>query len=72
LERRTGKQPTRNESSQEVVDKPFELIGLNDPVWVEKQRLRRIYESLMVYERTGSSFLFRWAQNELMHIVRDT
>jgi hypothetical protein len=70
--RRIKQQPTRDEPSQESIDKPFGLIGLNDPLWVEKQRLRRIYQSLITFEHTHSAFLLRWAQDELMHIIRDT
>lgn len=53
-------------------EKPWGLIGLENPVWVEKQRLRRVYESLIIYEKTKSDFLLCWAQAELMKIVRDT
>lgn len=70
--RRPKKQPTRDEQSQETIEKPFALIGLEDPVWVEKQRLRRIYEGLCIFERTRSQFLLNWSMYELMKIVRDT
>lgn len=52
-------------------EKPFDLIGMEDPVWVEKQRLRRVYEGLMIFEHTRSQFLLEWAMYELMKIVRD-
>jgi len=72
LVRRIKQQPKRDEPSKESIEKPFALIGLNDPLWVEKQRLRRIYQGLMMFEHSHSAFLLHWAQNELMHIIRDT
>lgn len=56
---------------KEEINKPFGFIGLESPVWVEKQRLRRIYEGLTIYERTKSEFTLHWAQHELMKIIRD-
>lgn len=70
LVRGTGKQPTRNEPREEARAEKEEVK--ENPVWIDRQRIRRIYESLMVYERTHSDFLLRWAQDELMHIVRDS
>ena len=42
------------------------------PCWVERQRLRRLYEAIVIHRATGSPFLLDWAENEIMHIVRES
>jgi len=47
------------------------VVNETTPCWVDRQRMRRIYQSLATFEHTRSPFLLEWAQDELMHIVRD-
>lgn len=46
-------------------------VLLEGPCWVERQRLRRILQALVTYERTESQFLLEWARAEILMIVRD-
>jgi hypothetical protein len=60
----TEKQPDRPVANQIIINE-------ENPCWVERQRLRRIYQGLVTYNFTRSEFLLDWARDELMHIVRD-
>jgi hypothetical protein len=62
--RRIEQQPDRPVANEVIADE-------KNPCWVERQRLRRIYQGLVTYHFTRSEFLLDWARDELMHIVRD-
>jgi hypothetical protein len=59
----TGEQHPRDGGRQE---------SLETPSYIEKQRLRRLYQALYTYKHTRSEFLLDWAENEVMHMVRDS
>lgn len=68
-------QSAGNGSCQEAPDATegttAQYVSEPPSIWVERNRLRRVYQALAVYDSTRSDFLIEWAQNELMHMVRD-
>ena len=71
---KNNKQVARSKAFEEaikLIESLPPVVPMKDAVWVETQRIRRIYQSLMTYTSSGSKFLLEWAQTELMHILRD-
>ncbi len=46
--------------------------SLESPAYIERQRLRRLYQALFTYQHTRSEFLLTWVTDEIMHMVRDS
>jgi len=63
LGRGIGQQSSRSEQVQQKI--------VENPAWIERQRLRRLYQAVSTFRRTRSLFLIDWVEKELMMIVRD-